>query len=41
MYYIVLSNIFDETKRIKNEEVNNLIFPIKTVSQALRQSSDK
>ena len=41
MYYIGLSNIFDENKRIKDEEANNLIFQIKTVSQALRQSSDK
>ena len=32
MYYIGLSNIFDETKRIKDKEANNLIFPIKTVT---------
>ena len=32
MYYIGLSNIFYETKRIKDEEANNLIFQIKTVT---------
>ena len=41
MYYIWLTKIFDETKRIQNSEVKNLIFLIKTLSQALRQSNDK